>query len=80
MQSRQPAHSAFPGSHATAAEDSNHFRVIPPSLPAQSVEGRKIWFATKVTDGPEGTVFAEARTLFIVARKDEEEPSNGEGE
>lgn len=37
----------------------------------QSVEGRKIWFATKMTDGPDGVVYAEARTLFIVARKDD---------
>lgn len=41
------------------------------TVTTEAVEGRKVWFNARVTDGPTGTLFLEARCLFVVARKDD---------
>ena len=34
----------------------------------ESVEGRKVWMGSKIVGGDGATVFADARSLFVVAR------------
>ena len=41
------------------------------TVTVEQEEGRKIWFKARVTDGPGGTLFLEARCLFVVARRDD---------
>ena len=41
------------------------------TVTVEAEEGRKIWFKARVSDSPGGTLFLEAKCLFVVARRDD---------
>lgn len=44
------------------------------TVTVEAVEGRKVSLSAVVSDGPDGTVFLEAKALFIVVKKEAEAP------